>query len=166
MVTRRTTTAGAAALLAALAMTGCTAPAEEGAATPTAAPSASAAPTSAPLGAVEVPEGETAAIAWTDQVGAPGSQTVRLTGEPLSIRLSVACDTADAEVTVEIEGLMTSSSTCLYDEATTRGAGGGGGGGTMRISVDQDARIVVTTEPADALWSGVVSTGPRTVPAP
>ncbi|MBO0985445.1 hypothetical protein [Rathayibacter sp. SD072] len=180
MVTRRTTTA---AMLAVLAMSACTAPSQEGAATP---PTATTAPTTgsttapttgsttapttgstpAPLGPVDLPEGETAAITWTDQVGAPEPQTVRLTGEPLSIRLSVACDTADAEVTVEVEGLMTSSSTCVFDEGTTRGEGGGGGGGTMRIAVDQDARIVVTTDPADAHWSGAVSTGPRAVPAP
>jgi len=175
MVTRRTTTAATGAMLAVLAMSACTAPSQEGAATP---PTATTAPTTgsttapttgstpAPLGPVDLPEGETAAITWTDQVGAPEPQTVRLTGEPLSIRLSVACDTADAEVTVEVEGLMTSSSTCVFDEGTTRGEGGGGGGGTMRIAVDQDARIVVTTDPADAHWSGAVSTGPRAVPAP
>ncbi|OOB92261.1 hypothetical protein B0T42_01170 [Rathayibacter sp. VKM Ac-2630] len=157
-------------MLAALVLAGCTAPAEEDAATPAATPTATstAVPTSTPgpIGPLDLPEGQTAAVTWTDQIGAPEPQTVRLVGEPLSIRLAVACDTADAEVTVEIEGLMTSASTCLYDEGITRGDPNEGNGASMQIAVDQDARIVVTTDPADARWSGTVSTGPRTVPAP
>jgi hypothetical protein len=62
-------------------------------------------------------------------------------------------------VTVEVEGLTTSGSTCYYSENTTRGPGGGGGTSTMHVAVDQDARIIVTTDPADAHWSGAVSTG-------
>lgn len=168
MVRRGTTTTGAATVLAVLALAGCTAPAEEEAATPTATATAMSTPTPTPgpIGPLDLPEGQTAAVTWTDQIGAPEPQTVRLVGEPLSIRVAVACDTADAEVTIEIEGLMTSGSTCLHDEGITRGDPDEGNGASMQISVDQDARIVVTTVPADARWSGTVSTGPRTVPAP
>ncbi|WP_243592333.1 hypothetical protein [Rathayibacter caricis] len=166
MVMRRTTTTGAATVLAVLALAGCTAPAEEEAATPTATATSTPTATPTPIGPLDLPEGQTAAVTWTDRIGAPEPQTVRLVGEPLSIRLAVACDTADAEVTVEIEGLMTSGSKCLYNEGITRGDPNEGNGASMQISVDQDARIVVTTVPADARWSGTVSTGPRTVPAP
>jgi len=166
MVMRRTIATGAATVLAVLALAGCTAPAEEEAATPTATATETSTPTPGPIGPLDLPEGQTAAVTWTDQIGAPEPQTVRLVGEPLSIRLAVACDTADAEVTVEIEGLMTSGSKCFYDEGITRGDPHEGNGASMQISVDQDARIVVTTVPADARWSGTVSTGPRTVPAP
>ncbi|MWV47997.1 hypothetical protein GRS96_01755 [Rathayibacter sp. VKM Ac-2803] len=165
MRTRRLLTTGAAALLAGLALSGCTAP-QEGAAEatptalPTTTPTASPTPAERPLGPVTVPEGATAAVRWTDQIGAPEPQTVRLTGEPLTLTISVACDTADAAVTVEIDGLMTSGSTCYYSPSTTRGSGGGGNGASMDVAVDQDALITVTTEPADARWSGAVSTGP------
>ncbi|WKK72676.1 hypothetical protein Q0F99_07020 [Rathayibacter oskolensis] len=161
-------TTGAAALLAGLALSGCTTPGEDSAgATPTApttaAPTASPTPSARPIGPVTLPEGATAAVRWTDQIGAPEPQTVRLTGEPLTLTISVACDTADAAVTVSIDGLMTSGSTCYYSPSTTRGSGGGGNGASMDVAVDQDALITVTTDPADARWSGAVSTGP--VPA-
>ena len=170
---RRATVLGASALLAALALSGCTSgadqaeeatPAVPGTAAPTtAAPTAT--PTEAPLGPVTLPEGATAAVRWTDQVGPVDPQTVYLSGDPLHITVSVACDTADAEVTVEVEGLMTTGSSCVYDPGTTRTTSNGGGNtGSMEIAVDQDARITVTTDPADAHWSGAVSTGPRTVP--
>ncbi|TCL85908.1 MULTISPECIES: hypothetical protein [unclassified Rathayibacter] len=167
-------TTGAALALTGLALAACTAPAESGAeATPTVseAPaasstaSASASPGDRPIGPVRLPEGATAAVEWVDETGAVEPQTVRLTGEPLYVTVSVVCDTADAEVTVEVEGLMTTGSSCVYDPGTTRTTSNGGGNtGSMEIAVDQDARITVTTDPADAHWSGAVSTGPRTVP--
>lgn len=159
-------TAGAATVLAGLALTACTAPpASESEAGPT--PSATATPTATerPLGPVTLPDGATAAVEWIDEVGAVEPQTVRLAGEPLHVTVSVACDTADAEVTIEIDGLMTSGSSCTYSPNTERSPNGGGGStGSMRIAVDQDALITVTTDPADAHWSGAVSTGPLTVP--
>jgi len=169
---RRTLTTGAALALSGLALAACTAPTESGAeASPTvseapaASPTGSASPGDRPIGPVRLPEGATAAVEWIDEIGAVEPQTVRLTGEPLHVTVSVVCDTADAEVTVEVEGLMTTGSSCVYDPGTTRTTGdGGGNGGTMHIAVDQDARITVTTDPADAHWSGAVSTGPRTVP--
>ena len=167
-------TTGAALALTGLALAACTAPAESGAeATPTVseAPaasstaSASASPGDRPIGPVRLPEGATAAVEWVDETGAVEPRTVRLTGEPLHVTVSVVCDTADAEVTVEVEGLMTTGSSCVYDPGTTRTTSNGGGNtGSMEIAVDQDARITVTTDPADAHWSGAVSTGPRTVP--
>ncbi|ROS23429.1 hypothetical protein EDF22_3210 [Rathayibacter sp. PhB127] len=167
-------TTGAALALTGLALAACTAPAESGAeASPTVseAPaasstaSASASPGDRPIGPVRLPEGATAAVEWVDEIGAVEPQTVRITGEPLYVTVSVACDTADAEVTVEVEGLMTTGSSCVYDPGTTRTTSNGGGNtGSMEIAVDQDARITVTTDPADAHWSGAVSTGPRTVP--
>ncbi|ROP56599.1 MULTISPECIES: hypothetical protein [unclassified Rathayibacter] len=167
-------TTGAALALTGLALAACTAPAESGAeATPTVseAPaasstaSASASPGDRPIGPVRLPEGATAAVEWVDETGAVEPRTVRLTGEPLHVTVSVACDTADAEVTVEVEGLMTTGSSCVYDPGTTRTTSNGGGNtGSMEIAVDQDARITVTTDPADAHWSGAVSTGPQTVP--
>ena len=169
-------TTGVTLALTGLALAACTAPAESGAeATPTvseapaasstASASASASPGDRPIGPVRLPEGATAAVEWVDETGAVEPQTVRLTGEPLYVTVSVACDTADAEVTVEVEGLMTTGSSCVYDPGTTRTTSNGGGNtGSMEIAVDQDARITVTTDPADAHWSGAVSTGPRTVP--
>ncbi|QHC60292.1 hypothetical protein [Rathayibacter sp. VKM Ac-2760] len=159
-------TTGAALALTGLALAACTAPAQSGAeATPTATPTASAAPTDRPIGPVRLPDGATAAVEWIDEVGAVEPQTVRLIGEPLYVTVSVVCDTADAEVTVEVEGLMTTGSSCVYDPNITRTPGDGGGNtGTMHVAVDQDATITVTTDPADAHWSGAVSTGPRTVP--
>ncbi|MDY0912922.1 hypothetical protein [Rathayibacter festucae] len=167
-------TTGAALALTGLALAACTAPAESGAeATPTVseAPaasstaSASASPGDRPIGPVRLPEGATAAVEWVDETGAVEPRTVRLTGEPLHVTVSVVCDTADAEVTVEVEGLMTTGSSCVYDPGTTRTTSNGGGNtGSMEIAVDQDARITVTTDPADAHWSGAVSTGPQTVP--
>ncbi|ROQ64888.1 hypothetical protein EDF36_0390 [Rathayibacter sp. PhB152] len=167
-------TTGAALALTGLALAACTAPAESGAeATPTVseAPaasstaSASASPGDRPIGPVRLPEGATAAVEWVDETGAVEPRTVRLTGEPLYVTVSVVCDTDDAEVTVEVEGLMTTGSSCVYSPNTTRTPGEGGGNtGSMEIAVDQDARITVTTDPADAHWSGAVSTGPRTVP--
>ncbi|MCJ1683119.1 hypothetical protein [Rathayibacter sp. VKM Ac-2928] len=167
-------TTGAALALTGLALAACTAPAESGAeATPTVseAPaasstaSASASPGDRPIGPVRLPEGATAAVEWVDETGIVEPRTVRLAGEPLYVTVSVVCDTADAEVTVEVEGLMTTGSSCVYDPGTTRTTSNGGGNtGSMEIAVDQDARITVTTDPADAHWSGAVSTGPRTVP--
>ncbi|MCJ1703254.1 hypothetical protein [Rathayibacter sp. VKM Ac-2926] len=165
-------TTGAALALTGLALAACTAPAESGAeATPTvseapaASSTASASPGDRPIGPVRLPEGATAAVEWVDETGAVAPQTVRLTGEPLHVTVSVVCDTADAEVTVEVEGLMTTGSSCVYDPGTTRTTSNGGGNtGSMEIAVDQDARITVTTDPIDAHWSGAVSTGPRTVP--
>ncbi|QHF22954.1 hypothetical protein GTU73_02345 [Rathayibacter sp. VKM Ac-2804] len=165
-------TTGAVLALSGLALAACTAPAESGAeATPTvseapaAASTASASPGDRPIGPVRLPEGATAAVEWIDETGAVEPQTVRLAGEPLHVTVSVVCDTADAEVTVEVEGLMTTGSSCVYDPGTTRTTSNGGGNtGSMQIAVDQDARITVTTDPADAHWSGAVSTGPRTVP--
>ncbi|MCJ1687996.1 hypothetical protein [Rathayibacter sp. VKM Ac-2927] len=167
-------TTGAALALTGLALAACTAPAESGAeATPTVseAPaasstaSASASPGDHPIGPVRLPEGATAAVEWVDETGTVEPRTVRLTGEPLYVTVSVVCDTADAEVIVEVEGLMTTGSSCVYDPGTTRTTSNGGGNtGSMEIAVDQDARITVTTDPADAHWSGAVSTGPRTVP--
>ncbi|MCJ1673885.1 hypothetical protein MT355_11530 [Rathayibacter sp. VKM Ac-2929] len=167
-------TTGAALALTGLALAACTAPAESGAeATPTVseAPaasstaSASASPGDRPIGPVRLPEGATAAVEWVDETGTVEPRTVRLAGEPLYVTVSVVCDTADAEVTVEVEGLMTTGSSCVYDPGTTRTTSNGGGNtGSMEIAVDQDARITVTTDPADAHWSGAVSTGPRTVP--
>lgn len=169
---RRTMTTGAVLALSGLALAACTAPAESGAeATPTvseapaASSTASASPGDRPIGPVRLPEGATAAVEWIDETGAVEPQTVRLAGEPLHVTVSVVCDTADAEVTVEVEGLMTTGSSCVYDPGTTRTTSNGGGNtGSMEIAVDQDARITVTTDPADAHWSGAVSTGPRTVP--
>ncbi|PPH05228.1 hypothetical protein C5C44_03835 [Rathayibacter sp. AY1F6] len=171
---RRATVLGASALLAALALSGCTSgadqaeeatPAVPGTAAPTtAAPTAT--PTDAPLGPVTLPEGATAAVRWTDQVGPVDPQTVNLSGDPLHITVSVACDTADAEVTIEVVGLMTSGSSCVYSPSTTRTGTGGGNTGTMQIAVEQDAEIRVTTVPDDAHWSAAVSTGARTVPGP
>ncbi|NRG42478.1 hypothetical protein HRK28_16315 [Rathayibacter sp. VKM Ac-2835] len=165
-------TTGAVLALSGLALAACTAPAESGAeATPTvseapaASSTASASPGDRPIGPVRLPEGATAAVEWIDETGAVEPQTVRLAGEPLHVTVSVVCDTADAEVTVEVEGLMTTGSSCVYDPGTTRTTSNGGGNtGSMEIAVDQDARITVTTDPADAHWSGAVSTGPRTVP--
>lgn len=177
---RRTLTTGAALALSGLALAACTAPVESGAeasptvseapaASPTgsatASAGASASPGDRPIGPVRLPEGATAAVEWIDEIGAVEPQTVRLTGEPLHVTVSVVCDTADAEVTVEVEGLMTTGSSCVYDPGTTRTTGNGGGNtGSMEIAVDQDALITVTTDPGDTHWSGAVSTGPRAVP--
>ena len=169
-------TTGAALALTGLALAACTAPAESGAessptvseapaASPTGSTTASASPGDRPIGPVRLPEGATAAVEWIDETGAVEPQTVRLAGEPLHVTVAVVCDTADAEVTVEVEGLITTGSSCVYDPGITRTTSNGGGNtGTMQIAVDQEARITVTTDPADAHWSGAVSTGPRTVP--
>ncbi|NQX17461.1 hypothetical protein [Rathayibacter sp. VKM Ac-2857] len=164
---------GAALALTGLALAACTAPSGSDAATPTptVAPTASAfaeptdPPTDPPIGPVRLPEGATAAVEWIDEIGAVEPQTVRLAGEPLYVTVSVVCDSADAEVTVEVEGLTTTGSSCVYSPNITRTPNDGGGNtGTMHVAVDQDARITVTTDPADAHWSGAVSTGPLTVP--
>lgn len=165
MTTTRVMTTGAAMVLTGLALAGCTAPdASETEAAPTPSVTVTATPTERPIGPVTLPDGATAAVEWIDEVGAAPPQTVRLAGEPLHITVSVACDTADAEVTIAVDGLMTSGSTCIYSPSTERTGSGGGNTGTMRIAVDQDALVTVTTEPADAHWSGAVSTGPLTVP--
>lgn len=156
---RRVAVLGASALLAGSALSGCTPGADE------AEDGTSAAPASvAPLGPVTLPEGANAAVTWTDRIGAVDSQTVNLSGQPLHITVSVACDTEDAEVTIEVVGLMTSGSSCVYSPNTTRTGTGGGTTGSMQIAVDQDAEIRVTTVPDDAHWSAAVSTGPRTIP--
>jgi hypothetical protein len=164
---RRAAVLGASALLAALALSGCTPGDDRAEEASAAAPTATtAAPAEAPLGPVTLPEGASAAVRWTDQVGPADPQTVNLSGEPLHITVSVACDTADAEVTIEVVGLMTSGSSCVYSPNTTRSGTGGGNTGTMQVAVEQDAEIRVTTVPEDAHWSAAVSTGPRTVPGP
>ena len=62
---------------------------------------------------------------------------MRLAGEPLYVTVSVVCDSADAEVTVEVEGLMTTGSSCVYDPGTTRTTSNGGGNtGSMQIAVE------------------------------
>lgn len=165
MTTRRAMTTGAAMVLTVLALSACTAPAaSESEAGPTPSATAAPTPTERPIGPVTLPDEATAAVEWVDQIGPVEPQTVRLAGEPLHITVSVACDTADAEVTIAVEGLMTSGSTCIYSPSTERTSGGGGNTGSMRIAVDQDALVTVTTDPADAHWSGAVSTGPLSVP--
>lgn len=155
---RRAARAVGSALLTGLALTACTAP---GGGDPSAPSAAGPGPTPSerPVGPVVLPEGATAAVRWTDQVGAPEPQTVLLRGEPLFITVSVVCDTEDAEVTVEIDGLFSSGSACYASDGTGRSAGGGGNTATMHVPVDQEATVSVTTTPADALWSGAVSTG-------
>ncbi|WP_156465869.1 MULTISPECIES: hypothetical protein [unclassified Rathayibacter] len=153
------------AVLTGLVLSACTAPAsDEAEATPVATATATA--TERPIGPVDLPDDATAVVEWVDEVGPVEPQTVRLVGEPLHVTVSVVCDTADATVTVAIDGLMTTGSSCIYDPATTRTTSNGGGNtGSMQIAVDQDALVTVTTEPADAHWSGAISTGPLTVPA-
>ncbi|SMH48548.1 hypothetical protein SAMN06295885_3059 [Rathayibacter oskolensis] len=163
MTTRRRASAGAALLLTGLALSACTAPSgTEAEATPTATATATATPTALPIGEVTIPEGATAAVRWTDEIGPVAPQTVALSGGTVIVTVAVACDTEDATVTIAVDGLITSGSTCYYDPAVTRGPGGGNSG-TMHVEVDRDALITVTTAPADAHWSGAVSTGPREI---
>ncbi|MBF4461166.1 MULTISPECIES: hypothetical protein [unclassified Rathayibacter] len=159
MKTERKTRFGVIGLVSTLALSGCTWSA--GTAPEGATPSIAGSPTSAvqPLGAVTLPEGASAAVRWTDQIGAPSPQTVYLSGNPLHITVSVACDSEDSEVKVEVVGVMTSGSSCSASPRTTRSGTGGGNTGTMHVSVDQAAEIRITTVPVDAHWSGAVSTG-------
>ncbi|WP_146077501.1 hypothetical protein [Rathayibacter rathayi] len=161
---RRAAVLGVSALLAGSALSGCTPGADEAGDGTTAAPVFAAPAYVAPLGPVTLPEGASAAVTWTDRIGAVDPQTVNLSGQPLHITVSVACDTEDAEVTIEVVGLMTSGSSCFSSPNTTRTGADGGTTGSMQIAVDQDAEIRVTTVPDDAHWSGAVSTGPRTAP--
>ncbi|WP_146077158.1 hypothetical protein [Rathayibacter rathayi] len=156
---RRAAVLGVSALLAGSALGGCARGADEAGDGTTAAPAYVA-----PLGPVTLPEGASAAVTWTDRIGAVDPQTVNLSGQPLHITVSVACDTEDAEVTIEVVGLMTSGSSCFSSPNTTRTGADGGTTGSMQIAVDQDAEIRVTTVPDDAHWSAAVSTGPRTAP--
>ncbi|QHC56767.1 hypothetical protein [Rathayibacter tanaceti] len=165
--TVRTTTKGAIAalgMLMAFALGGCTpsedAPGATNGATTARTPTAT--PTAKPLGAVTLPDGASAAVRWTDRIGAVPPQSVHLSGEPVHITVSVDCDTEDAEVTIEVVGVMTGGSSCFFSPSTTRTRTGGGNTATMDVAVEQNAEIRVTTEPADAHWSGAVSTGART----
>jgi hypothetical protein len=105
------------------------------------------------------PKGATPVLSWTDQIGEVPPETLHITGGSLSITVLVDCDAEDATVIIEIDGFMTGGSTCYYDPAFTRG-NRGGNTATMHVAVDQDTTVSVTTEPTDARWSAVVSTGP------
>ncbi len=77
----------------------------------------------------------------------------------MTISIRVACDAEDATVTVHVDGLLTTASTCFFDPSITRGETGADVS-TMQTAVDQDAAVTVTTEPHDARWSAAISTSP------
>ncbi|GAA3659005.1 hypothetical protein [Microbacterium marinilacus] len=145
-------------ILAGCGLSGCTAQ-PDAAETPAPAATSSAPETEErPVAAATLPEGSEPVLTWTDQVGAVPPETVRLTGSSLSITVLVACDTADATVTIDIDGLMAGGSTCFHSPDIV-GSHTGGNTATMEVTVDQDATVTVTAEPSDARWSAVVSTG-------
>lgn len=155
-----TTSVLAPLLLAGCALSGCTAQ-PEAAETPAPAATSSTPEPEAeerPVAAATIPEGSEPVLTWTDQVGAVPPETVQLTGSSLSITVLVACDTADATVTIDIDGLMAGGSSCFHSPDVV-GSNTGGNTATMEVTVDQDATVTVTAEPSDARWSAVVSTG-------